>query len=678
MTFVGQPYERFVDDLLLALTGGVTREEHRFLGPDRPYSLATPGAYGPSMRVFGQRGERFAVFEQGIDYDLDAEPVAVRWRTDGGPPDEASFFYVSYDLLATRRLTDRNAGSVTTTLAEAFGRELAVLHRQMEEIYWSAFVDSAGGSSLDHLAALLGLARKDARFASGEVLFTRGTPAPGDIAIPSGTLSSTLQGQNFETADARTLRRGQLSVVSPVRAVQEGPAGQVAAGAIVQVNRPIFGVEAVVNERQTAFATEKESDDELRRRIKGRLERAGKSTADAIRYALIEELPEVTDANVQVVEQPGAPGFVEVRLGVGDAASPDLARRVEETIFNTRPVGVRVSHNLPTGTPTQSARRAAAEQGVLRGAAEVVRLPGGVLDRQPEGSLPLSVQVLVRLTERNLAVAQKERIADDLRARLVGYVQALQMGSDLIHAKLLARVVEPDEVSDAILLVGTQASGERLFDDDPGIAADLDTGRLPPAILQGLASRGLVASRDALSVRRRGRGWQLTDELSGQPFDVRVEQGRLVVSRGFYGTNLSTHDRKARLDSGDVAVALMDEAVMLDLRVDLQPRPSSDATAPQVTPAVRKAIEDAANRVLVGSRERLRKSELVDAIRAELGQDGRGGLQLAPGDAVRLSAEYVETGRLLSDADEVALEDNHLLELRTLDIVVPGALDVPG
>ena len=28
MTFVAQPYERFVDDLLTALTGGVTREEH--------------------------------------------------------------------------------------------------------------------------------------------------------------------------------------------------------------------------------------------------------------------------------------------------------------------------------------------------------------------------------------------------------------------------------------------------------------------------------------------------------------------------------------------------------------------------------------------------------------------------------------------------------------------------
>lgn len=679
MTFVAQPYERFVDDLLLALTGGVTREEHRFVGADRPYGLATPGAYGPSVRVYGQRGERFRVFEQGIDYDLDAEPAAVRWRADGGLPDEGSFFYVSYDLLGDRRLTDRNAGSVTTTLAEAFGRELAVLHRQMEEIYWSAFVNSATGSSLEHLAALLGLARKDARFASGQVLFTRGTPAPGDIAIPAGTLTSTLQGQNFETVDDRTLRRGQLSVVAPVRAGQEGPAGQVPAGAIVQVNRPIFGVDAVVNDRPTAFATQKESDDELRRRIRGRLERAGKSTADAIRYALIEELPEATDANVQVVEQPGAPGFVEVRLGVGGAADPDLARRMEETIFTARPAGVRVTHNLPTGTPSQSASRVAAGQGVPRGVAEVASLPRDLLDRQPQGSLELRVQVLVRLAERNLAVAQKERITDDIRARLVDYVQALPMGSELVHAKLLARVVEPDDIADAILLVGTRASGERLGPPaDPAGAADLDAGRLPASLGRALADGGLVASQDAVSIRARGRGWQLTDEFAGQTFDVQVEQGSLVVRRGFYRVNLAVPDRKARLDPAEVAVALMDEAVQVDLRVELQPRPGAGGPTPQLTPALRTAVEDAANRVLAASRERLRKAELVDAIRAAVGQDGRGGLQLAAGDAVKLSAEYVETGRLLSDADEVTLEENHLLELRRLDVVVPGALDVPG
>ena len=36
--------------------------------------------------------------------------------------------------------------SVTRTLAEAFAREFAVLHKQMETIYGSAFVDLADGA----------------------------------------------------------------------------------------------------------------------------------------------------------------------------------------------------------------------------------------------------------------------------------------------------------------------------------------------------------------------------------------------------------------------------------------------------------------------------------------------------------------------------------------------------
>lgn len=156
------------------------------------------------------------LFEGGIDYDYRADEGVIVWKERGRLPDDHSFFYVNYYLHeGRRRLTDRNPGSVTTTLAEAFAREFAVLHKQMEMIYQSAFVDLASGTSLDHVAALLAVNRKDARFAGGEVLFKRSTPAEGDITIAAGTLVSTDQGQNFETTDKRTLRRGQLSVAVP-------------------------------------------------------------------------------------------------------------------------------------------------------------------------------------------------------------------------------------------------------------------------------------------------------------------------------------------------------------------------------------------------------------------------------------------------------------------------------
>jgi hypothetical protein len=42
-------------------------------------------------------------------------------------------------------------GSVTRTLAEAFSRELANIHEQLEEVYESAFLDTATGESLQVL-----------------------------------------------------------------------------------------------------------------------------------------------------------------------------------------------------------------------------------------------------------------------------------------------------------------------------------------------------------------------------------------------------------------------------------------------------------------------------------------------------------------------------------------------
>src|SRR5262249_12415470 len=203
-----------------------------------------------------ERNEAFAVFERDIDYTYDSGTNAIRWKQGGSQPDDRSFFYVGYyPQEAQRRLTDRNPGSVTTTLAEAFSRELAVLHRQMQGIYESGFVDLARGSALDHVVALLCLTRKNARFASGEVLFKRSSPAPGDIAIPAGTVVSTDRGQNFETTDKRTLRRGQLAVTVQIRAQVEGSAGKVDAGAIKNINRPIFGIDSVTNEAATFFAT---------------------------------------------------------------------------------------------------------------------------------------------------------------------------------------------------------------------------------------------------------------------------------------------------------------------------------------------------------------------------------------------------------------------------------------
>lgn len=614
MTFVAQPYERFADDLLTALTGGMIREEHQFVGTEETYSLATPNVIVPTVKVFGQRNDSFALFEGGIDYDYKGEEGVIVWKEKGRLPDDQSYFYVNYYVQeGQRRLTDRNAGSVTTTLAEAFAREFAVLHKQMEMIYQSAFVDLATGTSLDHVAALLSLTRKDAKFAGGELLFKRSTPAEGDITILAGTLVSTDQGQNFETGDKRTLRKGQLSVVAPIRAQVEGLPGRVEAAAIKNINRPIFGIESVINEGATFFATEKETDEELRRRIKGTLERAGKSTLNAIKFSLIEEIPGINEGNVQIAESAEMPGKVEVKFGLGGAVEPDLVRRIEESIFNSRAAGIRVVHNLPTRNKPEAAQGAAAaitrEEAVEhfneRGEPQAaIHLPQDVLSKMPEGILDLQIEVLLRLTEPNLSASQKENIEDEVRARVVHFIDSLPMGALLIYNKLLGRIVEPEAIRDAVLLI-----------------------RAAPV-------------------------------ASAPPSEV-------------FKANLATDGRKARVEQQRVFVGLMGEAAFVDVLVRLEQKPQSQGSA-EVTPQLDAAINDAVNRVVASARGSLSKADLMVAIRSAIETSN---LQLTQDNAVVVNAEYEESGRLLNNTDEVPIEEHQAVEPRNVSIEVRGVLD---
>ncbi len=613
MSFVPEPYEQFADDLLTALTGGTVREEHQFTGPDDSYSLTSPGAIPFTLKVTGTRNDSYTAFEQGIEFTYDDSVEAVRWNANAKLPDDMTYFYVNYYVQdAPARLTDRNPGSVTTTLAEAFAREFAVLHKQMEGIYRSAFIDLASGSSLDHIAALLGIARKDARFASGEVLFKRGTPAPGDIVIPAGTVVSTSQGQNFETTDKRTLRRGQLSVIAPISAQVDGTPGKVDAATIVNINRPIFGIDAVQNDAATFFASSQETDTELKQRVQGAIERAGKSTVDAIRYALIEDIPEITEDNIQVSENAQTPGLVEVKLGI-QTSTPDLVSRVEDSIFNARPAGVRVTHNLPSDSSSSSQQAADAvtrAQAVddLKGQGEPANLnhlAADVLAAMPDRVLPMRIEALLSLTGQNLSAAQKETIEDGVRTTIVNYIGALAMGAPLIFNKLLGAIVQSDQIADAALLVGAEAGG------------------------------------------------------------------------AFYSfkANLATDGRKASIDPTRIYVGLMDETVFVDIAVKLEANPAvKTAGTPVVDDTLKSAITNAVNLKLAGGSLTIAKQDLVDAIRATVVATAPQ-LQLTAGDSVSLNAEFAESGRLLNNTATLALADNESPSLRNLTVNVMGALD---
>jgi len=464
VTYAAEPYAQFVDDLLTALTGGVSREQFLFLPEDGPYRLAPPGPLIKStLRVFGQAVGTFARFQADRDFTLDGD--LIRWKTqaDGTPapdavwPDAGTPFYANYEAVAPAGaaplLTDRNPGSVTRLLSESFAREYAVLSRQLESVYRAGFLETAAGRDLEQVVALLGLTRFTRAFAVGTVVFSRSTPAPADVFIPAGTRLSTAEPPAvvFETTEDRTLHRGSLSAEAPVRATVSDAVGVVPARAIRVIHRPILGIESVENPQTTALSGTDEGDEALRARARRALEGAGKATMGALLGALAT-LPGVREKDVGIDEDPlSRPGVLTLRVAA--PLSDGDAREAIALIEATRPAGVRVLHDLDNPTPP----------------AELTPGPNPDDDTAappdtapPAAGLFLPVAAKAILLPASGALSPQDRAAlkrqgeDAIRA----VVGEAGIGEILVYNRLVAALMAIDGVTDATLELYPNLEGQ--------------------------------------------------------------------------------------------------------------------------------------------------------------------------------------------------------------------------
>ncbi len=233
-------------------------------------------------------------------------------------------------------LTDTTEGSVLRTLVEAFSREIAVAYEQLETVYETGYLDTAQGPALDKVVLLAGLTRRRGGHLEGLVRFARGTPAPGNIAVPAGTLVTGAEAPAFETTENATLREGETQVLVTVRSVEPGEEA-VPGDAVNLIATPIAGIETISGQ-SAAFTPEsaEETDEELRERARYALRRRRASTLEGIRSAVAALGLE----DVRVVDHRDQRGVIKVLIG-----DPDLpAARVDEirqTVEEVRPAGIR-------------------------------------------------------------------------------------------------------------------------------------------------------------------------------------------------------------------------------------------------------------------------------------------------------------------------------------------------
>lgn len=345
VNLIERPYLEIVDDILTAIVGGVVNEPIFFDVKDDLYPLAEPardvrGVTG-TLTVNGSNGAPQPIhqsFQKTVDFVFSESDNAVIWQPGGKRPDDETLFYVDYFRRESRSpLSDINVGSVTRTLSEATGREIATVYQQINQAYLSGFVDTATGKSLDLVVSILGVRRITKDFATGLVTFFR-DPAAGDgnITIAQDTVLSTEKEEaSFVTIEPRTLQRGQARIDAPVRAgdKSKGEAGLVKAGAITRLAQPITGIARVTNFEDMVLAAEDETDEQLRARAKLVLRGIGKATLAALIKAITEgrgKLVEAFDPNSEPNKRTPL-GMVTLLIEAEPERFPSLQAAVEET-----------------------------------------------------------------------------------------------------------------------------------------------------------------------------------------------------------------------------------------------------------------------------------------------------------------------------------------------------------
>lgn len=433
MSFVERIYPDIVRDVLTNLTQGVTRELHRV-----SYNPLARPLQVPDIILLRRPVKRVSVVSGFIeppragdpllryiftlnDYELIADPgdptdvSRIRFLPFGKKPATDTDVTINYYPRNTdpTPLTDLNVGSVARTLLEAVSKEMALLYAQLNLVYDSAFLETATGSSLDRVVALLGYQRFRAGRPVGSVTFSRRIGAIGSITIPSGTpITDSADKIRYETIETRAMLAGEATAQIAVRGSSD-ITPVVGTGVLTVVQRAIAGLDTVTNERPTTRSSDDETDEQLRARARDALLASNKGTVSAIEHGLLQ-LPEVR--SVKLVEMPnGVPG--EIKLSV-DLAQPSagggLPRAVLDRIEELRPAGIRVV-------------------------------------RDSADSVALQAKLQLTLVGSSMAPADIAQIHKVAQSTLVREIRKKGVGEKIRNRALTATVLRDERIVDAII-----------------------------------------------------------------------------------------------------------------------------------------------------------------------------------------------------------------------------------
>ncbi len=439
MTYTARRYDEIVRDMLTTLTGG-TVGESVIVPPDavpllklhdhpvRRVSHAEGQIWVTTLKTEGDKKVphkelkpyRFsdAEFELVSTTGNDSDKDAIRFREKGQKPAAGSTLVINYYPVQTDPvpLTDVSVGSVVRTLLETVAFELALSYQQLEQVYKSAFVETAEGDALDRVVALVGITRLAGGHPVAKLRFTRRPGTSGSVAIPARTPITDDKGNRYLTTADALLEPGE-STREVMAAGETSSTQEVDAGALKYLELAINGISEVTNPDAARRLAAEETDKELRARSRGALRGTLRGTVDAIRFGLlsIEGVKEVT-----VAEPDDEPGIIDVTVAYSDD-SESVKALVAERLQKLRPAGILVRSG-------EAAKHA------------------------------VTVTVTLTLAGASLPAAELKAVTEGAAARVEETLTAIPPGGAVRNAQLVAAVLGDTRIVDAQIALSPEGN----------------------------------------------------------------------------------------------------------------------------------------------------------------------------------------------------------------------------
>ncbi len=233
-------------------------------------------------------------------------------------------------------------GSFTFDTLAANAVEFEKTYAELNLVLEASFPQTSWGEYLTAKAEEHGVIRKPETNAVVTLTLT----GKANTVVPKGSLFSTMNGINFLTlADITIKGDGTASVKA--QAMDSGSAGNVKAGTILKIPVTIYGVTSVTNKADAYDGFERETDQELLKRLLFKV-REPATSGNVYHYKLwASSVPGV--GAVKILPLWNGNGTVKVLVldTNKNAASEDLINKVKAEIDDNAPIGATVTVSAP-------------------------------------------------------------------------------------------------------------------------------------------------------------------------------------------------------------------------------------------------------------------------------------------------------------------------------------------